>query len=71
MESVKVALQHIGKIIHAQLLECVNHTMNRGLPPNLAFNEPSLDYGLKGLDISISSYMSELSWVSNTVTNHV
>lgn len=71
MEQVRVAVQHIGKLIYAQHLEVINKDMNKGLPANLAFSPPSLDYGMKGVEISMSSYMAELSYVSNTVTNHV
>lgn len=71
MEQVRIAIQHIGKLVYAQHLEVINKDMNKGLPANLAFSSPSLDYGLKGVEISMSSYMAELSYVANTVTNHV
>ena len=32
--------------------------MNRGLAPDLAANEPSIDYGQKALDIAASSYLA-------------
>jgi phenylalanine ammonia-lyase len=71
MENVRIGIQHIGKLVYAQFLEVVNKDTNRGLPANLAFSRPSLDYGLKGVEISVSSYMAKLSYVCNTVTNHV
>ena len=61
----------MGKLAFAQHAELVNKDINRGLPPNLAFNEPSEDYGVKGLDIAMAAYISELSYICNTVTNHV
>ena len=42
----------------AQLTDLLNHTMNNGLPPNLAVGEPSVDYSLKGADIAAASYIS-------------
>lgn len=64
--------------------------MSRGLPPDLAANEPSFDYGQKALDMACAAYLAgvfslgpqfpkdssqsdfiELSFVSNTVSNHV
>jgi phenylalanine ammonia-lyase len=49
----------------------LNNDLSKGLPPNLAVGEPSIDYGFKGVDISMTSYQSELQWLSNTVTNNV
>ena len=66
-----MVLQHIGKITFAQHSELVNKHMNKKLPPNLSFTEPSTDYSFKGTDISMAAYMSELSYLANTVTNHV
>jgi phenylalanine ammonia-lyase len=71
MENIRIGIQHIGKLIYAQHLEIINKDTNRGLPANLAFSRPSLDYGMKGVEISMASYMAELSYVCNTVTNHV
>jgi hypothetical protein len=47
-----------AKLMFAQLTELLNHSMNCGLPPNLAVGEPSVDYSLKGVDISAAAYLS-------------
>ncbi|EIW80706.1 phenylalanine ammonia-lyase [Coniophora puteana RWD-64-598 SS2] len=60
MDHARLGLALLGKISFAQLTETVNATMNRGLPPNLAGGEPSLDYGFKGIDINAASYLGEL-----------
>ena len=61
----------MGKISFQQFEELVNKDMNKGLAPNLAFNEPSIDYGMKGLDVAMGGYMAEVAFLGNTVTNHV
>ncbi|KAF8519625.1 L-Aspartase-like protein [Hysterangium stoloniferum] len=71
MEKMRIGLQHVGRIAYAQMVELGQPAMNRGLPPDLAANEPSLDYGQKALDIAAASYLGELSFISNTVSNHV
>ncbi|KAF8532570.1 L-Aspartase-like protein [Gautieria morchelliformis] len=71
MEKTRIGLQHLGKLAYAQLVELGSPSLNRGLPPDLAAWEPSLDFGIKTIDVATASYVSELSFVSNTVTNHV
>ncbi|GJJ14549.1 hypothetical protein Clacol_008814 [Clathrus columnatus] len=71
MEKIRVGLQHIGRIAYAQMVELGQPSMSRGLPPDVAANEPSLDYGQKALDMACASYLAELSFVCNTVSNHV
>lgn len=44
-----------------QLTEILNPFMNRGLPPNLAGADSSLDFACKGLDIAAASYAGELN----------
>ncbi|KAF8581483.1 phenylalanine ammonia-lyase [Ramaria rubella] len=71
LEKLRVGLQHVGRIAYSQIVELGQPSMNRGLAPDLAASEPSLDYGQKALDLAASSYLAELSFVSNTVSNHV
>ncbi|KAF5360014.1 hypothetical protein D9758_007598 [Tetrapyrgos nigripes] len=71
MEKVRIGLQHLGKLVHAQFVELTSPHMNRGLPPDLAAWEPSLDFGVKTMDVATAAYLSELSFLGNTVTNHV
>lgn len=71
MERTRLALQHIGKLLFSQMTEMLNPAFNRGLPPNLAASDPSVNYFGKGLDIGAAAYVSELGWLANPVGTHV
>ena len=71
MEKTRLSLQMMGRLLFAQCSELINPMLNNGLPPNLAADEPSLSYTLKGVDIGMASYMSELAYLANPVSSHV
>ncbi|KAH9941936.1 phenylalanine ammonia-lyase [Amylocystis lapponica] len=71
MEKTRLALHHIGKLLFAQCTELMNPAMNRGLPPNLAATDPSLNYHGKGIDIHTAAYVGELGYLANPVSTHV
>ncbi|RDW59182.1 hypothetical protein BP5796_12106 [Coleophoma crateriformis] len=71
MEKVRQTLQHIGKMLFAQSTELMQPSLSNGLPPNLAADDPSLSYSMKGVDINMASYVSELGFLANPVSNHV
>ncbi|KAL8732297.1 MAG: hypothetical protein Q9166_002869 [cf. Caloplaca sp. 2 TL-2023] len=71
MEKTRLSLQMIGKLLFAQSSELINPMLNNGLPPNLAADEPSLSFTMKGVDIGMASYMSELAFLANPVSSHV
>ncbi|KAL2061908.1 hypothetical protein VTL71DRAFT_7286, partial [Oculimacula yallundae] len=70
-EKTRSALEKIGRLLFAQGSELLNNTVAHNLPPNLAVDEPSLSYTMKGVDINMASYMSELSYIATPVSNHV
>lgn len=71
MEKTRLSLHHLGKLIFAQCAELVNPTMNRGLPPDLAATDPSLNFHAKGIDIATSAYVAELGYLANPVSTHI
>ncbi|KAK2668214.1 Phenylalanine ammonia-lyase, shielding domain superfamily [Fusarium oxysporum f. sp. vasinfectum] len=71
MEKSRLALQMVGKLLFSLSSELINPTMNRGLPPNLVADDPSLSFTMKGIDISMAAYLSELGYLANPVTPHV
>ncbi|KAI5358740.1 putative aromatic amino acid lyase, L-Aspartase, phenylalanine/histidine ammonia-lyase, active [Septoria linicola] len=70
-EKTRLALQNFGKLLFAQNGEVINPTLNGVLPPNLSFDDPSLSFAFKGVEINMASYMSELAFLTNPVSSHV
>lgn len=70
-EKTRLCLQMIGKMLFAQTTELLNPMLNNGLPPNLSPDDPSLSYCLKGVDINMAAYQSELEFLTNPVSSHV
>ncbi|KAF2791429.1 phenylalanine ammonia-lyase [Melanomma pulvis-pyrius CBS 109.77] len=71
MEKLRQGIQGIGRMLFTQCTELINPTTNRGLPPNLVFDEPSESYIWKGTDVMIASLTSELGFLANPVGTHV
>jgi phenylalanine ammonia-lyase len=71
MEKTRLSLHHFGKLLFTQCAELMDPTMNRGLPPNLAATDPSLNYLGKGIDIATAAYVAELGFLANPVSTHI
>lgn len=71
IEKTRLALQMFGKLLFAQNSELINPALNGNLPPNLCFDDPSLSFTFKGVDINMAAYMSELAFLANPVSSHV
>lgn len=71
MEKTRLALQMLGKLLFAQCTEMIDPGLNNGLPTNLVADDPSLSFTMKGVDISMASYMAELAYLANPVSSHV
>lgn len=71
MEKTRLSLQMIGKLLFAQTMEMIDPRLNNGLPPNLAADDPSLSFCMKGVDVNMASYMSELGFLTGPVSAHV
>ena len=70
-EKTRLALQMFGKLLFAQNGEVNNPMLNGTLPPNLSFDDPSLSFAFKGVEINMAAYMSELAFLANPVSSHV
>ncbi|PLB50653.1 phenylalanine ammonia-lyase [Aspergillus steynii IBT 23096] len=71
MEKTRLALQMLGKLLFTQCTELIDPGLSNGLPTNLAADEPSLSFTMKGVDINMAAYMSELAYLANPVSSHV
>jgi phenylalanine ammonia-lyase len=70
-EKTRLGLEKIGKLLFTQSAELLDSRLAYNLPPNLSADEPSLSYTLKGVDINMAAYYSELAFLANPVSNHV
>ncbi|KAI1148864.1 phenylalanine and histidine ammonia-lyase [Nemania diffusa] len=70
MEKTRQAVQGIGRMIFSQCTELMNPATNRGLPPNLIAEDPSISLIFKGTDLNIAALTAELGFLANPV-NHV
>ncbi|KAL6720046.1 hypothetical protein ACLMJK_001967 [Lecanora helva] len=71
MEKIRSVTQVIGQMLFSQCTELISPSFNNGLSPNLTADEPSQDYLLKGIDISVASLQAELGFLAGPVTPHV
>ncbi|XP_063446669.1 uncharacterized protein LOC134726200 [Mytilus trossulus] len=71
MDQTRQALGICGKLQFALFEEVVNDKLNFGLPPNLSGCDINVDFGFKGCDIAMTSYMSELDHFVNPMSNHI
>lgn len=71
MEKTKTVLAMLGRLIASQCQEVINPFLNKGLTPNLCFDDPSTSFTCKGIDINMSSYLSELAFLGNSVVSNV
>ncbi|CAI7668734.1 unnamed protein product [Penicillium bialowiezense] len=51
--------------------ELINPNLSNGLPPNLSVDNPNLSFALKGVDINMAAYMSELAYLARPVSNYM
>jgi phenylalanine ammonia-lyase len=70
MEKTMTALQNLGRLLFAQSSELINNLLNKGLPPNLSADDPSLSFTFKGFDVNMAAYMSELAYLAHPVSTH-
>ncbi|PWY71717.1 putative phenylalanine ammonia-lyase [Aspergillus heteromorphus CBS 117.55] len=71
MEKVRSSLVMLGRILLAQCNELISPSLSAGLPPNLCADDPSLSFTVKGLDVNMTAYYSELAFLANSVVSHV
>ncbi|TLD18144.1 hypothetical protein PspLS_10390 [Pyricularia sp. CBS 133598] len=70
MEKARQGVQGIGRMAFSQCTELINPVTNRGLPPNLVAEDPSVSLIFKGADLHIASLAAELGFLAAPV-NHV
>ncbi|KAI2781642.1 phenylalanine ammonia-lyase [Daldinia loculata] len=71
MEKVRLSLQMFGRMLFSQLTELVDPALSGGLPANLASDNPSLSFTMKGVEINMASYMAELSYFASPMSPFV
>ncbi|RVD88688.1 uncharacterized protein DFL_002864 [Arthrobotrys flagrans] len=71
MEKTPGALQMMGKLLFSYSSELINLDLSKGLPPSLVADEPSLSFAMKRVDINMEAYLTELGWLTHSVTPHV
>lgn len=70
MEKSCLALQMIGRMLWSQVTEMINPATNNGLEANLNATAQE-NFTMKGIDINMSAYMSELAALAHPISTHV
>lgn len=70
MEKALLAIQMIGRMLWSQVTEMINPATNNGLEANLN-SSAEVNFTMKGIDINMSAYMSELAALTHPVSAHV
>ncbi|KAF4972451.1 hypothetical protein FSARC_1018 [Fusarium sarcochroum] len=70
MDKTRLALQMIGRMLYSQVSEMINPSTNNGLEANLNASDKE-NFTMKGIDVNMSAYMSELAALAHPVSSHV
>ncbi|KAJ6437817.1 phenylalanine ammonia-lyase [Purpureocillium lavendulum] len=70
MDKTRLALQMIGRMLWSQVTEIINPSTNNGLEANLNASAHE-NFTMKGIDVNMSAYMSELAALAHPVSAHV
>jgi phenylalanine ammonia-lyase len=70
MDKARLAIQMIGRMLWSQVTEMINPATNNGLEANLNATAQE-NFTMKGIDINMSAYMSELAALAHPVSAHV
>ncbi|CAG7937818.1 unnamed protein product [Penicillium salamii] len=70
MDKTRLSIQMIGRMLWSQVTEIINPVTNNGLEANLNASDRE-NYTMKGIDINMSAYMSELAALAAPVSAHV
>ncbi|KFA61072.1 hypothetical protein S40285_06337 [Stachybotrys chlorohalonatus IBT 40285] len=70
MDKTRLALQMIGRMLFSQVTEIINPATNNGLEANLNASDRE-NFTMKGIDVNMAAYMSELAALAHPVSSHV
>ncbi|KAH7161437.1 L-Aspartase-like protein [Dactylonectria macrodidyma] len=70
MDKTRLALQMIGRMLFSQVSEMISPFTNNGLEANLNVSDKE-NFTMKGIDVNMAAYMSELAALAHPVSSHV
>jgi phenylalanine ammonia-lyase len=70
MDKTRLALQMIGRMLFSQVTEIISPSTNNGLEANLNASDRE-NFTMKGIDVNMAAYMSELAALAHPVSSHV
>ncbi|CAG9989677.1 unnamed protein product [Clonostachys byssicola] len=70
MDKTRLALQMIGRMLFSQVTEMIHPSTNNFLEANLNASDKE-NFTMKGIDVNMAAYMSELAALAHPVSAHV
>ncbi|KAJ2906508.1 phenylalanine ammonia-lyase [Zalerion maritima] len=67
MDKARQAMIMIGRLLFSQCTELINPMLNNNLPTNLVADCPSMSFTMKGIDVNMTAYMSELASLASPI----